>query len=61
MSKQNILMSLQMYDALTNNIESSLDEADKQAEETDVRYSHEEVFNSLRAKSKRLHSRKFLE
>lgn len=48
-----VLMSLQMYDALTNNIESRLDEADKQAEETDVRYSHEEVFNSLRAKIKR--------
>ena len=48
-----VLMSLQMYDSLTNNIEHYLDEADRQAAETDKRYSHEEVFNSLRGKSKR--------
>ena len=48
-----VLMSIQMYDALTNNIEARLDEADSQAAETDIRYSHEEVFESLRAKIKR--------
>ena len=48
-----VLMSIQMYDALTNNIEARLDKADSQAAETDIRYSHEEVFESLRAKIKR--------
>ena len=33
-----------------NYIESKLDEADKQAETTTKRYSHEEVFSSLREK-----------
>lgn len=43
-----VLMSLQMYDAITNNIEAKLDEADIMAEETSERLSHEEVFSDLR-------------
>lgn len=43
-----VLMSLQMYDAITNNIEAKLDEADIMAEETSERLFHEEVFSDLR-------------
>ena len=43
-----VLMSLEMYDSLVNNIEARLDEADSQAEETTKRFSHEEVFSEIR-------------
>ena len=33
---------------LTNNIESKLDEADLQAKNDPTRYTHEEVFSSIR-------------
>lgn len=48
-----VLMSLQMYDSITNNIEARLDEADQQAEETTERFSHEDVFSNLRKELKK--------
>ena len=43
-----VVMSLDMYDRLTDNIESKLDEADIQAKTDPIRYTHEEVFSSIR-------------
>ena len=43
-----VVMSLDAYSKLVENVERALDEADKLAEETTVRYSHEEVFDSVR-------------
>ena len=45
-----VVMSLDMYDRLTDNIESKLDEADLQAKTNPTRYTHEEVFSSIRNK-----------
>ena len=43
-----VVMSLEMYDRLTDNIESKLDEADMQAKTDPTRYTHEEVFSAIR-------------
>lgn len=43
-----VVMSLDMYDRLTDNSESKLDEADLQAKTDSTRYTHEEVFSSIR-------------
>ena len=43
-----VVMSLEMYDSLTDNIESKLDEADLQAKTDSTRYTHEEVFSAVR-------------
>ena len=43
-----VVMSIDMYDKLTDNIESKLDEADLQAKTDSIRYTHEEVFSSIR-------------
>jgi prevent-host-death family protein len=43
-----VVLSLEMYDALTNSIEKKLDEADRVAEATEERYSADEVFSKLR-------------
>ena len=43
-----VVMSLDLYDRLTDNIESKLDEADLQAKTDPTRYTHEEVFSSIR-------------
>lgn len=43
-----VVMSIEMYEDLTENIETRLDEAEKQARKTDLRYTHEEVFQMLR-------------
>lgn len=43
-----VVMSLEMYDRLTDNIESKLDEADMQAKTDSTRYTHEEVFSAIR-------------
>ena len=43
-----VVLSLEKYASLTDNIEMKLDEADKMAESTKERLSHEEVFQSLR-------------
>ncbi len=43
-----VVMSLEAYSELTDNVEKALDEADKYAEEHDERMTHEEVFSSIR-------------
>ena len=43
-----VVLSLEQYAALTDNVERSLDEADKAASLSDVRYSGDEVFGRVR-------------
>lgn len=43
-------MSLEKYAELTDEAELKLDEADREAEQTDIRYRHEEVFSRVRAR-----------
>lgn len=43
-----VLMSIDMYSDLTDDIEKKLDEADLEAESTSKRYTHEEVMESIR-------------
>lgn len=43
-----VVMSLEHYTALTQDIELKLDEADKSAENSPVRHTHEEVFSRVR-------------
>ncbi len=43
-----VVMSIEAYSRLTNSVEDALDIADKLAEETETRYSHEEMFSMLR-------------
>lgn len=43
-----VVMSLEKYAQITDNVEFILDEADRAAKETDVRYTHEEVFSRVR-------------
>ena len=43
-----VLLSLEQYAALTDDVELALDEADKAAELSDVRYSGDEVFGRVR-------------
>jgi prevent-host-death family protein len=45
-----VVLSLEKYAELTDEIELKLDEADKEAESTDVRYTHDEVFSRVRAR-----------
>ena len=45
-----VLLSIEEYSKLTDQVERKLDEADIQAESTDIRLSHEEVFGDLRKK-----------
>ena len=45
-----VVLSLEQYAALTDDIEMKLIQADKAAEETDVRYSAEEVFSRVRGR-----------
>ena len=45
-----VVMSIQAYENMINNIETKLDEADNYAEFSDVRLSHDEVFGKLRNK-----------
>ena len=45
-----VVLSIEEYSKLTDRVEYALDMADKQAEETDVRFSHEEVFSRVRKK-----------
>ena len=44
-----VVMSLEKYGEITDDIEMKLDEADHAAASSDVRYSHEEVFSRLRS------------
>lgn len=43
-----VVMSLEKYSKLTDNIEIKLDEADKESEVTDKRYTHDEIFSNIR-------------
>mgnify|MGYP001077184053 FL=1 len=43
-----VVMSLEKYAELTDDVEIKLDEADRAAELDDTRYTHEEVFSRLR-------------
>lgn len=43
-----VLLSLEQYSALTDNVEKKLDEADAAAAESDVRYTSSEVFSRVR-------------
>lgn len=43
-----VVMSMQQFERLNGNVEDALDAADAQAETTSLRYSHDEVFGSLR-------------
>ena len=52
-----VVMSLEQYSALTDGIELALDEADRAAAGSDVRYSADEVFGRVR---KSLHGREAL-
>ena len=45
-----VVLSLEMYSRLTDNVEIALDEADKAAKEDTRRMTHEEVFGNLRRK-----------
>jgi len=47
-----VVLSLDSYSQLIERVEKALDEADKLAEETSVRYTHEEVFGKIRDKIK---------
>lgn len=49
-----VLMSVEQYSALTDDIEHKLDEADETAEKSDVRYSASQVFGRVRS---RIHER----
>lgn len=52
-----VVMSLEQYSVLTDGIEIALDEADKAAAMSDIRYSADEVFGRVR---KGIHERKAL-
>ena len=52
-----VVLSLEQYSALTDDVEMKLDEADKEAALTDVRYTEEEVFQRVK---ERIHGRKTL-
>ncbi len=43
-----VVLSLAEYAALTSDIEMKLDEADKMAESTEERYTHQQVFENAR-------------
>ena len=45
-----VVMSLEKYEKIVGDIEDKLEYADKVAEETDVRYNHDEVFSNMRRK-----------
>ena len=43
-----VVLSIEAYSMLTESVEDALDVADKMAEETNKRYTHEEMFSKLR-------------
>lgn len=43
-----VVMSIEQYERLTGSVERALDEADVQAATTSLRYTHDEVFSSIR-------------
>lgn len=52
-----VVLSLEQYAALTDEIELKLDEADRAAADSEIRYTDEEVFRRVRG---RIHGRKAL-
>ena len=52
-----VVMSIEQYCALTDEVELKLDEADRAADSSDVRYSGDEVFTRVKG---RIHGRKAL-
>ena len=44
-----VVLSLEEYASLTNNVEMKLDEADRQAAATEESLSHESVFKNVRS------------
>ena len=46
-----VVLSLEEYENLTDNVEMELGEADRQAEMTKERHSHETVFSNVRSMS----------
>jgi len=45
-----VVLSLEKYAELVDDVELKLDEADKEAALTDIRYTHDEVFSRVRSK-----------
>ena len=45
-----VLLSIEQYSALTDNVEKKLDEADAAAAESDVRYTGSEVISIVRSR-----------
>jgi predicted RNase H-like HicB family nuclease len=43
-----VVLSLEKYAELTDDIELKLDEVDKEAATTDIRYTHDEIFSRVR-------------
>lgn len=43
-----VVLSIEAYSRLTEDIEEALDVADRMAKESDLRYTHEEVFSKLK-------------
>ena len=48
-----VVLSLDSYSKLVQSVELALNEADRLAETTDIRYSHEEVFEKIRNRVKK--------
>ena len=46
------MMTLELYENITNNLEAQLDEADLQAQSTNERLSHKDVFSNVRSRIK---------
>ena len=45
-----VIMSVEQYSALTDDIEHKLDEADEAAKKSDVRYSASKIFGKVRSR-----------
>ncbi|MGN8690203.1 type II toxin-antitoxin system Phd/YefM family antitoxin [Atopobiaceae bacterium HCP3S3_F7] len=43
-----VVMSIEQFDRINGSVDAALDEADVQASTTSLRYTHEEVFGSIR-------------
>ena len=46
-----VVMSIEQYSSLTDSVERRLDEADKYADECNVRYSNDDVFKKIRRRA----------
>ena len=45
-----VVLSIEKYSELTDDVELKLDEADREAESTSIRHCHEEIFSRVRAR-----------